>query len=146
MERNATSSKYITVVTAICLFTFALQHFAIYKPLIMPQLPSIKSVPLLWWGGYMIPIILVTMLAGYWSKSIKEIFITSVIVSAVYNLFVFSLSRFHEPSYLKAYEGPFFPNFIEGTVIHTIIFSVLLLCGYGTGRLIVTTRNKKKNG
>jgi hypothetical protein len=146
MERNATTSKFIMIVTAICLLTFVLQHFAIYKTLIMPQLPSIKSVPLLWWGGYMMPIILVSMFAGYWSKSIKEIFITSVFISVAYNLFAYSLSRFHEPAYLKAYEGPFFPNFIEGAVIHAILFSVLLLSGYGTGKLIATKRNKKKSG
>lgn len=142
MERNVTTSKFIAVVVSICLLTFVLQHFAIYKLLIKPQLPSVKSVPLFWWGGYMLPIFLVSMLAGFWSKNLKEICLTSLLVAIVYSLFVYSLTLFHEPAYLKAYEGAFLPNFIKGTFIHFMIYFVFLLIGYGVRRFFVTCRNK----
>lgn len=142
MKRNVSTSKFITVVVSICLLTFVLQHFAIYKLLIIPQLPSVKSVPLIWWGGYMLPIFLVSMLAGFWSNNLKEICFTSLIVAIVYSLFVYSLALFHEPAYLKAYEGAFLPNFIKSTFIHFIIYFVFLLLGYGVRRFYVTCRNK----
>lgn len=143
MERNITSAKFIIIVISICLLTFVLQHFAIYKLLIVPQLSGIKSVPLLWWGGYILPIFVVLVLVGFWSKNVKEIFITSLFVSVLYNLFVYFLAKFNEPGYLKAYEGSFALNFIEGCLIFIIVFFILLLIGYVGNRLLSTTRHKE---
>jgi hypothetical protein len=142
MERKTTSAKFITIMSSICLVAFVFQHFAIYKILIMPKLPSVDSIPLLWWAGYMLPIFFVAILAGFWSKNLKEISIISSLVAVIINLFVFILARFNESPYFKAYEGAFLPNFLMGTLIYFVILIILLSIGRGASRLLVRSRNK----
>jgi len=135
--------KLIAIAIAAYLIAFLLQHFIIYKLFIIPQLPAIKSVPLLWWGGYMLPIIIVSLLAGYWSRNLKEIVITSLLSAAIFDLIIYVFARFGEPGYLKAYEGPFYQEFILGCLVNFIPLFTLLLIGYMASKLFVTLKLKR---
>ncbi len=143
MERNITTIKYFVIILSTFMFAFLLQYFVIYKHLIVPHLSGIKSVPMLWWAGYMLPVVIVSVLAGFWSRGIKEIIITSLLVSVIYNLFVFFLAKFHEPGFLKAYEGSFISNFIKGFLVFIFVYFILLFIGYAGNRLMSAPRKNK---
>jgi hypothetical protein len=142
MKNNISSIKLITIAVVAYSIAFFFQHFIIYKLLIIPQLPAIKSVPLLWWASYMLPIIIVSMLAGFWSKNLRELIITSLIVAMLYNVIIYFLAKSNEPGYLKAYEGAFVPSFIEGVSMCFIVLFMLLFLGRAGKQLFIAFKNK----
>lgn len=126
----------MVIVAAMGMIAMLLQHFLIYKILIIPHLPSLLYIPLLWWLGYITPIVLVTVVLGIKAKNIKEIIIASGTLAICSNLLTFFFATQKESPFLKAYEGAHFQTFVRGYIQHFIFLTILMLLSYMLLKLI----------
>jgi len=99
--------KLITMATLLVLAMTA-SHFLIYKPLIVPRLPGLHSVPLSWWFGEFAPQLAVFLIFGIIMKSWREHMTFSFVAALTQNIFYYLLWTWNEPGHLKAFESPVF--------------------------------------
>ncbi len=99
--------KLIAMVAFLALALIA-GHFLIYKPLIIPRLPGLHSVPMMWWLGQLAPQLIVFLLFGFALNSWRELIVFSVFAGFIQQTFYFLLWTWNEPGHLKSFESPVF--------------------------------------
>lgn len=110
-------------------------HFLIYKAHIVPQLPNLKSVPLSWWLGAFAPELIVFLIFGFSLKLWRELFIFSVVAGFIQQLFVYLMSNWNEPGYLKSDESAIFHwtiGLVAVSLIAAVLFSIGMLIAKAT--------------
>ena len=54
----------LMVMAALLFLAMMASHFLIYKTHIVPQLPNLKSVPLIWWLAVLAPELIILLVFG----------------------------------------------------------------------------------
>ena len=127
----------ILAMSASLALARAVSHFLIYKALIVPQIPFLKSVPLLWWVGAAAPILGVPIAFGYSLKSWRQLIIFAIVAGCLQQFFTYLLASWNEPSYLKAYESAIHHWTVDLAtviIISVILFSMGMLMGKAVKR------------
>jgi hypothetical protein len=121
--------KLLAMATLLFL-AMMVSHFFIYKTHIVPELPNLKSVPLSWWVGAFAPDLVVYLIFGFSLKSLREVLVFSVFAAFVQQIFVYIMSNWNEPGYLKAYESVLFHwtvGLITASILSAMLFSIGML-------------------
>jgi hypothetical protein len=130
--------KLLAMATLFFLAMIA-SHFLIYKTHIVPELSNLKSVPLSWWFGAFAPELVVFLIFGFSLKSLREVLVFSVVAGFLQQIFVYLMSNWNEPGYLKSYESTLF-HWAVGLMIVSIL-SVML---FSIGMLIAKAVKRRK--
>ena len=69
----------------------------LYDSLVIPELPNVKRVPMIWWLGCGAPVIVVALAAGWFCQSFREVLVLSVMGCFAYLLLLpFTGVRSHD--------------------------------------------------
>jgi hypothetical protein len=120
-------------MATLLLFALMASHFLIYKPLIVPRLPSLHAVPLLWWLGAFAPQLIVLLVFGIGLKSWRDLAILSIVASSIQQIFAYVLWTWNEPGHLKSFESPVF-DWTLGLLVVTLMSAVLFSVGFMIAR------------
>jgi hypothetical protein len=127
----------LIAMSALLFLAMMASHFLIYKVYIVPQLPNLKSVPLSWWLGAFAPELIIFLIFGYSLKSWQELLVFSLIAGFIQQIFVYLMSNWNEPGYLKSYESAIFHwtvGLVVVGIISAILFSIGMLLAKATKR------------
>jgi len=114
-----------------------LSEVGLYQKLVFPHLPSIKSVPTIWWVGILTPLLLSTLVLGYSSCSIKVALASALGGTAGLIVYEFVMAYSNQPGHHKSWaiEAPLDLLVIKAPILFGIILFVTLM-GFGTKRVI----------
>jgi len=104
-------------------------HFLIYKPLIVPRLPSLHSVPHLWWLGAFAPQLIVFVVFGIGLKSWRDLIIFSIVAASIQQIFGYVLWTWNEPGHLKSFEAPVF-DWTVGLLAVALMSAIFFSAGF----------------
>lgn len=80
------TARLIIAVVAFCIAFFATD--AIYSHSIVPRLSEVREVPMLWWLGASLPLLLAPLVAGWRASSLREVAFLAPCGAAAYLLFL----------------------------------------------------------
>jgi hypothetical protein len=120
-------------MATLLLFALMASHFLIYKPLIVPRLPSLHAVPLLWWLGAFAPQLIILLVFGIGLKSWRDLAIFSIVAASVQQIFAYVLWTWNEPGYLKSFESPVF-DWTLGLLVVIVMSAVFFFVGFIVAR------------
>ena len=115
-----------------------LSDFVLYQTFVLPQLlPGLRSVPMEWWIGVMVPLLLSPLLLGYASRSVGLVLASASGGTAGLVTYEFVMAHLNQPGHLKSYavEDPVF-FFTTHTVMVFAVVLVVVLVGFGVGRMV----------
>jgi len=122
--------NFIIVATVVVTATLYLCHQILYKLILVPKLPELKQVPLLWWAGVggLIPLAILVM--GNRIRSWAEFLAISVLTAFAKQFYEFLATHLNQPGFLKSFavEDPFF--FWTRINLESFVFFAIL---YGIG-------------
>jgi hypothetical protein len=118
----------IAAMSILLITALMASHFLIYKALVVPRLPYLTSVPLLWWFGVYAPVLAVFITFGLGLKTWRQLTIFAIIAGLIWQLFFYLSAIWNEPGYLKADESAIF-NWTIGLAATIIISAILFLTG-----------------
>ena len=126
----------VVVIASLAASTWS--HWA-YRSLIVPRLPTVKSVPLVWWLGADLPFILVVVVAGLLSTSLAKV--------PLYSLAVLGPSTLAQTVRSALTGAPFAHDVWVGDaafwatlVFQFVVCTVVVGVGYGGARVLKTRR------
>jgi hypothetical protein len=128
----------LIAMAALLFLAMMVSHFLIYKALIVPQLPNLRSVPLSWWTGAFAPVLFVFLIFGISLKSWRELILFSILAAFVQKIFGYLMSTWNEVGHLKSFEAPIF-DWTVGLVVGTVMSAVLFTVGFATGKALKST-------
>ena len=120
-------------MATLLLFALIASHFLIYKPLIVPRLPSLHAVPLLWWLGAFAPQLIILLVFGIGLKSWRDLVVFSIVAASVQQIFAYVLWTWNEPGQLKSFESPVF-DWTLGLLVVTLMSAVFFSVGFMIAR------------
>jgi hypothetical protein len=125
-------------IAALSLAGVALiSEFGLYQKLILPKLPEIQSVPVEWWIGMLIPLVLVGLLLGYSCGSIRSALSCASGGTVGLIAYEFVMAWLNQPGHLKSWaneDSVYF--FTTHALIVFVVVLLVVLAGFGTNRLI----------
>ena len=127
-------------MAALLVMALIAGHFLIYKPLIVPRLPGVHSVPILWWLGQLAPQLIVFLILGLTLNSSRELIVFSIVAGFIQQTFYYLLWTWNEAGHLKSFESPVF-DWTVGLLTLMAISAVFFASGFLVGA--ATKRNWK---
>jgi hypothetical protein len=111
----------MVVATVLVSMTLLLEHEFIYKALIVPRLPGVHSVPMMWWLGESSLTIIAALGLGAAARNFRDVFMSSIGSSTACVFFSSWASLTDQPGHRNAEPG----LAIAGLPIYVILFFVL---------------------
>ena len=136
IHRLMTALKFVTVSVLGYFFMLLVQHYWIYKYLIVSRLPTVATIPFHWYLGWILPTIVIILVVGYWSKNICELTLVTFFLGVVNSLQIYSLYMFEEPGYIKYFEGPPIYNIYELILVRFVIITIPTIIVYVSKKFI----------
>jgi hypothetical protein len=127
----------LLAMATLLLFAMVASHFLIYKPLIVPRLPSLHALPLLWWLGAFAPQLIVFLVFGTGLKSLRDLIFFSIVAGSIQQIFGYLLWTWNEPGHLKSFESPVF-DWSVGLLAVILMSAVFFSPGFMIARAMKT--------
>lgn len=121
--------RYLFQVVLAGTGALLIQHFILYRLLMIPGTASLQSMPLYWWMCYLTPIAVVLLLAGLKSASFKGLVAAAVLLAAAANLVGFFWVRLGEPGFARGYELDLLGSFVKDYIFHFLLFVLVMSLG-----------------
>lgn len=118
---------------------FTLEHFFVYKQIVLPALEITAEPPLWMWGTMFVPELVVLFAAGWRLRSWSAVAAYAIAGSTVREGFHYLLSRAGEPGYVSTFVDPFSDFAVHGPAIAIAYACVLGLAAWSgrrEGRLL----------
>ncbi len=131
--------RYLFRVVLAGIGALLIQHFVLYRLLMIPGLESLQSIPLYWWLCYLAPITIVLLLAGLKSASFKCLTAAAGLLAVSANLVSFFWAKFGEPGFSRGYQIDMLGSFVKDYVFHFLLFLLVMSFGRMVMLLLDTT-------
>lgn len=131
MARKKRNSAYRYLFRVVLAGTGALliQHFILYRLLMIPGMVSLQSIPLYWWICYLTPIAVVLLGAGLMSDSFKGLVGASALLAMSANMVGFYWAKLGEPGFARGYEIDLLGSFVKDYIFHILLFFLVMSLG-----------------
>jgi hypothetical protein len=130
------SYKYQFWVVSAGTSALLLQHFILYRLLMLPGLASLQSMPLYWWLCYLTPVVVVLLVAGLKSENFKGVVVASVLLALSANMVAFYWAKLGEPGFARGYEIDQLGSFVKDYAFHFLVFWAVMSLGRVTFLLL----------
>jgi hypothetical protein len=121
--------RYLFWVVSAGTSALLIQHFILYRLLMLPGLASLQSMPLYWWLCYLTPSVVVLLVAGVKSENFKGVVVASVLLALSANMVALYWAKSGEPGFARGYEIDQLGSFVKDYAFHFLIFLVVMSVG-----------------
>lgn len=122
-------SRYLFLVVLAGIGALLIQHFVLFRLLMIPGMASLQSMPLYWWLCYLTPITIVLLAAGFKSASFKSLTVAAVLLALSANLVGFYWAKLGEPGFSRGYQVDMLGSFVKDYIFHFLLFLLVMLFG-----------------
>jgi hypothetical protein len=119
--------------------TFALEHFFVYKHILLSALEIVAEPPLWMWGSLFVPELVVFFAAGWRLRSWSAVVAYAAAGATLREGFHYLLARAGEPGHIDALKDPFSDFAVKWPTIavaYVLVLGLAAWSGQREGRLI----------
>lgn len=122
--------RYVTGVTVAGTVALLVQHFLVYRILMLPAVHQLSAVPLYWWLCYLGPIVIVLLVSGVKAKNFRCLALAALLLAAAASALGYYWARFFQPGFVEAYQSNIIVSFVKDYIFHAALFIAVM----GVGR------------
>jgi len=115
----------------------AVSGLVLYEGIIVPLLPTVRSVPLWWWGLAASPLWIAALCLGWHGRSIREVIATSFATQLGSDVYLYWASITNRPGLTNQTlaEADPLSFWTMSLVLHWLLLAVPFAIGYGAARV-----------
>lgn len=133
--RVARLAVFLLALVGALLFS----HFVIYRGVILPELPTRRSVPTWMWAAVLAPEALVALAGGVGLRTWKAVALYAVTASATRLAVTFVFAAAGYPGYVKGLEAPVL-RVVLGLPFLSVVYGALIAAGSQDSRAAARAR------
>ena len=123
----------------------AVSGLLLYEGIIVPLLPTVRSVPMWWWGLAASPLWIAALCLGWHGRSIREVVAVSFAAQLGSHAYLYWASITNRPGLSNQPLAEAAPVIFwtVGLVLHWLLLAVPFAIGYGTARVRARGANSR---